>query len=568
MSLDFIKKRHNSTYLAKAKRQRDDILRLVQSDIQENVTIEYIKQYAELKYQGEDQFLNWIKNLFREANFISFFKYYRNPLPSAKLIQLDVVRPLSRVFYSEDAYFKYQVKNETFNEIDFLKSDTFSKEIFDCLLFNYNDIIVTDLSDVNTPTRYRVGLDSIISIDVSGDKINRIAYSAEINSPSGEKIMGYAYIDADRYQFYSKDDILLNSVEHDLQECPAIFISSKSFGSENIVRESVFSYIRAELEEYVFLKTLLKMSNAKGVIPFITKAKTYEKTDGKDTKGQMSASPTISNEMGSQKSQFASNNSPSNSSILDPGTIIELPPVLKSDGSWDIDAIQNWVTFHHAPIEPLEYMNKRIQELKDEIITSLIGIAVEHNQDAKNEMQVKSGFVSAEDSLRMFAKSMTRIRTKTDYFMLALKYGKDRISVDGTYGTDFFWESTETLYELFEKAPNVLERRNILTRIAKNRNKHNREKSNREVIMYKFMPYISDKDFESATASNKVDDIMFHYQTRFEYWISMFEAEYGDLPTFWDSLEATNSEKQIMINALIVEIIKNNTTTPTPAGDV
>ena len=83
----------------------------------------------------------------------------------------------------------------------------------------------------------------------------------------------------------------------------------------------------------------------------------------------------------------------------------------------------------------------------------------------------------------------------------------------------------------------------------------------REVILNHLLPYCSDKDFETANAKG-MDTILFEYQTRFNYWIGLFEAQYGDILVFWNALEMTESEKLIIINGLIVDIIKGVTAKP------
>lgn len=560
MSQEFIKNKTGSGSLAKAKRQYRDIMYFVQSEIQQDVSLDYLHAYAQSKYVGSDEFLNWVKTLFKRDNFLSFYKYLRNPLPSAKLIEKDVVPALSRVFYSEDSYFNYRVNGERYEHIDELKSAKFTKDIFGWLLFNYNDVVVVDMEDVNKPVRNLVELKNIVSLDTKNGVINRIAYSAEIapQSEGEEPTYGYAYVDAQSYKFYDKDFELILESPHDLQECPAYFVSDSAFAMDEVVRKSMFSHVREEFEEYVFLKTLLKMTNVNGVIPIVTKAKTRDRSQNPDVKGASDKQPMTSNEIGSQRSEMQSEIKGSDS-ILQAGTVVSVPAIKKADGSIDIEAVRNWLNFFHTPVEPMEFIKKRIEEVRDSIVYSLVGNMTEGNDTSKNEMQVKGGFVTAEDRIRMLSREMTVLRLNCDRAFLALKHGKDGIHVDGTYGTDFFLESTQTLYTLFQSTPNVIERKNILVRIAKNRNKHNRERATREVILYSLIPYISDKDFDAAVSANRADPLTFEYQTRFEYWVSMFEATYGDILDFWQAMEGSaDAEKQVLINSLIIRMIQDD----------
>jgi hypothetical protein len=78
------------------------------------------------------------------------------------------------------------------------------------------------------------------------------------------------------------------------------------------------------------------------------------------------------------------------------------------------------------------------------------------------------------------------------------------------------------------------------------------------------MPYTTDIDFDYANNKNLVDPVNFEYQTRFSYWIAMFESEYGNITVFYDSMAQSDSIKIITINNLIVRLINSNTNFITP----
>ena len=144
--------------------------------------------------------------------------------------------------------------------------------------------------------------------------------------------------------------------------------------------------------------------------------------------------------------------------------------------------------------------------------------------------------------------------------MLNLKYGKDLVNeVFIHYGTDFFLDSQTKLFDDLEKAPNTLERKNIIKRISQNRYKNNIDQSARQRILYDLLPYCSDKDFDVARDTQTAGDINIQYQLRFNYWISQFEAQFGDIVTFWKELTVDNSQKIVLINNLIIIIIQDGT---------
>jgi hypothetical protein len=89
----------------------------------------------------------------------------------------------------------------------------------------------------------------------------------------------------------------------------------------------------------------------------------------------------------------------------------------------------------------------------------------------------------------------------------------------------------------------------------------------RESILYKLLPFANDKDFNTALSQNIVDDTTKQLQLRFNYWIDLLEAEYGDLVAFWEGDESTTeTEKIVFINNLIKNKINEETKSSTPTS--
>jgi hypothetical protein len=247
-------------------------------------------------------------------------------------------------------------------------------------------------------------------------------------------------------------------------------------------------------------------------------------------------------------------------SQLQAGTIIAVPTNKDNNGKIDSEIVKNYFQFHYIPREALDYINERIKEIQTGIIISTLGDYQEQNTSAKNELQVSKSYANKEDKLRWISNELSRIKKKSDYKTLALKYGKDRVHVDIFFGSDFFLETDQDLYDLLSKVSNPIERRNILIRLGQTKNKFNPKKAERQTLLYKIIPYATDKDFDTALNKGTIDPIVFELQTRFDYWITMFEASYGEIQIFWESLgDIKESEKLILINNLIKQIIKNET---------
>jgi hypothetical protein len=208
----------------------------------------------------------------------------------------------------------------------------------------------------------------------------------------------------------------------------------------------------------------------------------------------------------------------------------------------------------------MDYLSTRIKEIEQSIIVSLLGDYSEANESAKNELQISKSYVSKEDRLRWLSMSLTRARERSDFKLLSLKYGSESVGVDIFYGSDFFLESQEELYDLINKSPNPIERHRTLNRLAQSSNRFNPNKALKESIMYKLLPYSTDKDYASAQTAGQIDINVHELQTRFTFWISQFEAAYGDIAQFWKSMDNEDSEKLVLINNLLNQLISTSNT--------
>lgn len=550
-----------------AQRQQKDICYFTESSIQENINMEYLNQWANRKYVGNDAFLNWVKSVFRSDNFLSFYKYLRFPVASAKLINDEIKPQLKRVFHAEDSFFKYVINKKEIECPDELKDRYFKESFFDAILFNHNAIVIHDLEDINKPYREIININYVVAIESHCNEIERVAYCAEIKDENGKTIHGYAYMDEERYAFLTLDYQVITNVPHDLGECPADWLSSENFYKDNdIVKKSIFSYVKTDFEEYVFLKTLQKMTEPNGAIPVTVKlkGKVLDKS-GQDIRGTSEKEPMAANTISQQQATVTSQvNGGGNDNQLQAGTIINVPLNKDVNGVIDSDIVQNYFKFHYIPIEALTYLNDRLKEIKDNIITSIVGDYQEYSTQAVNELQIGKSYDNKQDKLRWVSNELTRISTLSDFKTLALKYGKDNVFVSIFYGSDFFLETDKDLYDQCAIAPNPLERRYILSRLAQSRNKYNKDKAEKDKILYKLMPYATDKDFDTANAKNTIDYITFEYQTRFMYWINLFEASYGEITMFWNEMDIKESEKLLLINNLIKDIIQNEVPEPKP----
>ena len=553
MAKAFIESCLNSADLSKACEQQKQLSYFTESEIQSSVlTTEYINDWANRKYQTNDYFLNFVKSIFKEENFLLFSKYLRFPLPSSKIVKNNIQPNLRKVLYAENAVFEYNVNNVSKDEVfEVLKPNDFNKDLFNGLLYRHNDIIIDD-KDEDGAYRYFLDINLVKSIDVNDGVINKIAFngSSIINN---ELVNGIVYIDDKVYSIYDTDFNLISETPHELGLCPATFISDVRFNNNDVIRESPFSFVREELEEYVFLKTLQKITDPNGAFPIVTMLDADDEDGNDDTDGY----PTYDDQMSSQRSKEHGTNPPQNGGVMQAGTVYKVPVIEKQDGSLDISSVENYVNFHYVPTEILTYIDTRLKDIKESIITTVIGDVVSSNEESKNESQIKMGVSTLENQLNELSEQLTRIRTISDRNVLNLQFGEG--SVDHLfihYGTDFYLDSIYKMMKDFEFAPNPIERKDVLVRINQNKYKNNEGKKARQMLLYDLLPYSADKDFTVAITNNFVTPNNMELQLRFNFWISKFEAQYGDIVQFASVIEGSENEKITLINNLLINLIK------------
>ncbi len=551
MPHEFVKRRVGSADLAIAVRQQEQLSYFTQSSIQEDLPESYFNDWANRKHNTDDRFLNHAKSIFREDNFTVFAKFLRSPIISAELVDDRIKPELERVFFSEDAYFNYSIRGENTHNVEELNSKKFDKTLFDALLFNHNDIVVINVPETNSPVREIINIKNVVALESSDSVIHRIAYSVVMN---GEK--GFLYMDKFEYAFYNDKSEWVFSIPHDLGETPADYISNEAFSKDSdIIRKSIFSKTIRRMENYVLLDTMLRMTEPNGVIPVITMLKSKQVSDGNDKKEQGKGEPMSSASIGGQQASETKSIQSSNN-LAQSGSNIFTPVIRKDDGSIDMEVVKNYLNYFHMPVAPLEFIQGRVDKQERTLLLSIIGDFSEGNEAAQNELQVSKGYKSKEDRLRDVSVAMTEIRKASDRKFLSLANGKDNVIVDLFFGSDFFTESQEDLFKLFKDSPNPIERRNVLMKSSRNRNRFNPVKQKEEIILNHLLPYCSDVDFDKAVEQQAVSAENYTYQSRFNYWISAFEAKFGSVVSFWDGMEGMDNGSRIMvINSLVLDII-------------
>ena len=554
---EFIERSVNRPDVIKAARQQRQLSYFTLSDIQDDsVNSEYLEDYVERNIETNDHFKNFVKSVFKPEIALLFFKYLRLPTPSATLVQNRILPDLKRVFYAEDSFFSYVVNNVNSALFeDKLKDNDFTKELFNRILFYHNSILLTHIDPItpNTPVHHFIDIGIVRSIEVSDNKITKIAYnkSMEVN---GEIVHGYVYVDDLGYKLYNNQFIEIDSKDHDFGYCPASFIVPESIDKSGIVRKSIFSYIRSELEEFTFMKTIQKMIDPNGAIPIRVQLdfKTKKNNDVKAPDGGTGGVDAVA----SQESSITKETSNSDG-IMQPGNVVKVPisaAKIPGENKIDTDLVKNMIHWVYTPTDALVYWNNRVNELRNSILGFINGDIVTANESAKNTTQIEKSISVLENTLRSLSQTMSKIKTIADTNSLIVMYGKERVlNVNVDFGSDFYLDDESLLLENFEKSPNPIERKNLLVRLNQNKYKTNSKMMSRLRLLYDIIPFESDKSFQMSGKQFPDRDAILY--TQFDFWINRFEGEYGNIVEFFNGISGEDSTKYIIIRNLIYQLI-------------
>ena len=558
MSREFIEARHQYNKIIEARKQQRDIRSLVVSDIQKyNFDFDSISDNI---FQGDEPLKQWVSSIFPKNHFETFNKYLRYPLISSEFASENIEPALERVFFSEDGYEQYVIGGEKTDEPFYIKGMKFDKEVFKSLLYHFNDVYLIEVKD-DIPYRRRISIDHIISIETPNEHdISRIAWLSHYVTPEGEEIEGYMYADSEVWAFYDKEferEPII--VPHEMKDTPVDWVSNEAFGkNENyVLRKGVFSKSRVNLEKLVFLHTLLSIVDPNGTIPVAVKPKSSATSnEDEDTVEDGEFTPFAPDRSKKREENNAEDE-------LKTGGIVEVPvdALMDDSGKISTDLLQNYFVFHRQPVDSLKYANDRIKSIKAELIVSVVGFFADNTEAAKNELQIFQSVDEKQNKIRKIGYSISSLRNSSDLKMINLYEGfSEENKVLVSKGTDFFLESDEELNKLFNDAQNPMIRSSVFERMIKKSTRFNPYKKSRDMILKDLLPFSSDKDFNTAIGRGWVsiqDEIL---QLRFDYYIGLFEAEYGDIVTFYKNFEEDQSPeiRLTSIRSLINELINGN----------
>lgn len=552
MEIKDFAKNNRKPCLNKAKKQQKELSFFITSEPSKDINNKILNASFDLN-SDEGDFINHIKTIFRKDNYKTFIKYLKFPLVTTTLIEQKIIPEFKRVFFSDDSYFKISVKNEII-PID-KNRFKFYDDVLERMIYKHNDLAFIGIDEKGSTYCDFIDINDVLNIEFNNKKeISKIVFNSVVDGQEG-----YIYIDDLSVNFYNKEtDNLVFTYLHKLSYTPCFFISNETYfiDKDFSLRKSIFSKIMPLFNEYVFLKTIQQMTEPNGAIPITTRLKSRETTP----KGQNLSNKTTDDNIeanllaGNYKSEDAEEYLTSES-ILQPGTVLNIKAPKLDTGGVDMSVVQNYLRFFYIPVESLNYLNERVKEIEKNIITLTVGDYSEQNNQAINELQVSKSYQARQDVLRNISLKLSDIVQKIEKTKKDLIHKEENVNVQIFFGSDFFIEEQKDIYSLIKLAPNPIEKRNLLYRLSNIKNRYNDERILRDKILYSLLPFEDNEDFDKVITLLSKEQILL--QTQFNYFINLFESEYGDIVFFYENIKNEKENiKLAEINNLLINFVK------------
>lgn len=526
--------------ISKAVAYENKLAYFIQTHLNSDVYINNTSAIDDTWY-ASNPFMNWIRSWMRKENFASYMKFLRHPLPTASLIQDDIVPELKKVFDATNAFYNYNFTSNgsKIASVDLIKDNaSYCKDVvFDELINNHNSIVITDYTESSKPYRYLVKINNVKAIEPTIDgKIKKIVFTG-VNL-EGEKRWFY-YTD-EFYTVYieSEGEFIEESKNfHNIGECPADFISVEPLNvNVFVVRKSLFSNFVEKFENYVNYYTLQKMCLPHGAIPVITHyKKNNTDCETKFENGTRCVKGYIAGNNGviGEKDNLVPCPICNSKTIIQAGTVLRLPvPKFGENGERPFDLNANFVKFHYIPVDILKWWDEFVDKKYSEIKYQIVGKGVEEsNSQAKNKDQIARGNQILENTLIELSSKLSKLQKSLDSKMLIIVYSDSFRSAFIDKGTDFYLETEFELRDSLGKAIDPIDKENIISRINYSLYKNNPQRLFRSEFLYKLLPYstITDSEFNAMV---EIDPAMRELRLNFPYYIDLFEGQYGELDVF------------------------------------
>lgn len=510
--------------------------------------------------------MDWMRTMFSLKNYYQLSKWIKNPLPTVKIIQNDVVPELGKVFGAQNPNFQYDftnqgIKAEALEYYQSIQGDAFYKEdFFNEYIYRYNSIQVTDLKDTNEPFWFFVNINQLQAIEFEReDKIKTILFiekkHVEIEGRKYEKV--YFLYDDISYRSYVHDEendryIELVNNPHILGECPAFFIAERQNSQSLVQRKNIISNFQHDLERLIIYSAVFDRLKLFGGVPVASHWNMKSKTCGKKWAGGYCKDGLVyDDDLGAYSVMNGSVQKCScqEGSVIEAGSVASLKvseEQLKNPGAKFVDLNANFLKWHFIPSDILTWWDNYINTFPfKEIISSLTGVPDRDNGTPKNIDQIRSMRDRLRNTLVSLSNDFSSRRTKGDWMLFVLRYGKDKVvNIKSDYGTDFYLETEDEVRDMLNKSTNQLDRKNFAERLNMMTYANNKRELLRQNVLRQLMPYVDTPDVDFYQLSNVSGEAV-ELRANFDKYIEEFEGSVGRIDTVILDMKEISMSKRV-----------------------
>lgn len=506
-----------------------------------------------------------------------------------------------KIFEGEDSFVKGdfstpEIEEDATEYRDKLQDAVlFRTEGMEQLRVGINSILIIDLPEEQTtplpePYFYWLDIENVIDIELTRVRAVRQQDGERTDNYKVEYIMFeeqegiIAFFDEEHYFVFEQDDkgnyTLLRKEPHSfykengelisgLGQTPARFFWTNSLHSSNpYVKESPISKSLGELDYLLWYKTAQKCSDASS--PFPIYSVMVGQCENRNEQGNVCVNGFIEYVHVQEGSEPIVEMRPcpacSGKKLVGAGTLVTYPA---PDGEEQRIDLRNPVQVLYPEVDALDYIDKRIDTMEDDIFYSCTGWggdSGQNNTQAKNRDQIHAGFESKITVLNRIKQNIEQAHHWALDGVYRLRYGTSYSGLTLNYGTKYYLKDEEAQREEYKvsKASGMplYELQRQREELSHYQHRNNPLMLERDKIMMHLEPF-PDLSIEQIvnlynTAPMLVSTEELNLKLRLNELVKRFEREQMNIVGFGSLLEF--SKKIEIIRETLLTYIQNEST--------
>lgn len=546
-ALDILKNPRQTQNLAKARRLEERL----------KLHTEAVMDAAEMQARFSF-FREWVSGILPGDKMQGFVTLWQAPVETNELTE-SIFGELSRVFEAENPFVRHNFRDsETAADfIQYLASindERFWKvDYWDEIKADQNSFIIVDLPEEQVlgqnPEPYYFLLDVDYVHDAVVNKNGLLEYIIYWTSAPGIIIV----LDDAEYKTYEvpvdvqgnydvSKAVLIKVVPHGLGRVPGKPVYFQPISKEcTLVNHNPITRSLGALDWLLFFEVSKKYLETYAPFPiYATYSELSDNESETASNGENDLTTGVEHVLAPGERIAATrdhrNRNDANRKLIGPGTIQRYDAPKDSN---DSDLLSNPVQVIPAEEVSLNYCDKNVNQLNDEIFANCVGKGgdVLNNQSA-NELQVQSTFESRINVLTKIKQRIEECRKYVYEVVAEMRYGSIYLGTDVSLGDQYYLTTAAAQQEEFKAAKEaglpVYELNNQLEALYRNKYRDQPEILNRNQILAHLEPYPGHtvKEIADLVSKGLADKTKFQIKLQFDALIRRFEREQMNIVDF------------------------------------